>query len=109
MSNTINIEHLPAAVLGYFQKYMLPHIAENMRFWYLLGAQAVIPAKIAEFTPMINDSGMVDEAGNIDLDKLQKLAEETFKQIPKAYVGKFDFNAGDLPQFIMFLKNGNQQ
>lgn len=108
MNNIINVEVLPSAILGYFQKFLLPHVDENLRFWYMLGAKAKIPAMIQDNIPMLKEMKIADDAGNIDLDKLQKLAEETFAVIPKAYLGKFDFNVGDLPQFINFLRNGNQ-
>jgi hypothetical protein len=108
MNNFINIEDLPTAILGYFKKFLLPHVREDLKFWYMLGANTKIPGIIAEYMPVLKDAKIVDDAGNIDLDKLHKLAEDTFAVVPKAYIGKFDFNIGDLPQFINFLKNGNQ-
>lgn len=108
MNSTINIKQVPVALTEYFKKYMLPHVAENMRFWYLLGAKAVIPKKIAEFAPKLAEFGAMDESGNIDIDMVHKLLEETFNDVQKAQIGNFDLNVADLPQFINFIKNGNQ-
>jgi hypothetical protein len=50
----------------------------------------------------------MDESGNIDIDMVHKLLEETFNDVQKAQIGNFDLNVADLPQFINFIKNGNK-
>jgi hypothetical protein len=102
----MNVSQFVQSVVGYFVKYVLPHVPEEKRFWLNIGARLQIEGKMAEIIPMLKDAKVIDENGNVDVDKLQKFAEEAFKDTPRAFVGKFEFASSDLPQFINYLKTG---
>lgn len=102
----MNVSQLAQSVIGYFVKYVLPHVPEEKRFWINIGSRLQIDGKIAEVIPMLKDAKVIDENGIVDIDKLQKVAEESFKDTPRAFIGQFDFSASDLPQFINYLKTG---
>lgn len=102
----MNVQQLPQAVVGYFVKYLLPHVPEDKRFWLNIGVRLKISGKLDEFIPILKEAKVIDESGNVDIDKLKTIAEEAFKDTPRAFLGDFDFSASDLPQFINYLKTG---
>lgn len=102
----MNVSQFPAALMGYFTKYVLSQVPEDKRFWFNIGARLQIEGLLPQILPMLKDAKIIDESGTIDIEKLKTFAEESFKDTPRAVIGKFDFCASDLPQFINYLKTG---
>lgn len=106
----MNINDLEIALYQYIAQHVVSQVRDSwMRFLYLVGIKAVLPGCIAEFMPMARKCCFVDDSGNIDLDKLQTILQDTFKEIPNIQYGDFGFTAADVPHFINFLKNGNKE
>lgn len=104
----MNFSQIEEALYQYIAQIVIAPMPDNAKkFLFLVGVKVMLPQYIAEYTPVIQKC-FVDDAGNIDLDKLQKILQDTFKEIPNVRMGEFGFSVSDVPQFIDFLKKTSQ-
>lgn len=61
-------------------------------------------AIVNAFAPTAASIGIIDAAGNIDLDVLEKLGNAAFEKQPKVTLWKLTFSKEDFADFIQHLR-----
>lgn len=102
----MNVTEINIALTEYIKQYVIAQIPDNFaRFGATFYINAVLPSYIQQYIPVMEKAGVI-ESGTVNIDKLQTLLENTFKDVPNFKIADFGFSTADLPQFINFLRNG---
>jgi hypothetical protein len=98
----MKVENISVPVLAYFESCLMPQIETSLgkavTYAGLLLTMPQLEQKIQKIAPMI-----VNENGDIDLQKLQSVGTAVFEKVPKVEIADFDFDRNDFEKFISYL------
>lgn len=103
----MTINNLPIATLAYIEATMLPQIPSTLKRWLTYaGAVAKVSSMnniIAQHSDMLSETGVINDAGEIDLVKAKEIGNAAFEKVPKIDIAEFTFDRNDFEAFISFL------
>jgi hypothetical protein len=104
----MNISETPAAILAFFEKSIMPQIPSTGNRWLtyfgLMGYMPIVQQTIEKHKPMLTSCGVIDENGNVNLEKLEQFGNATFEKVPEALIGDFGVTKTEFTEFINFIK-----
>lgn len=104
----MNINELPAALLGFFEKEIMPNIPSTFAQWvaFFIGAAGapILNAEIAKYIPIMQQAGIVSSDGTLDLDKAEEFGIQAFKKVPVINLLNMGLEEQDFRRFIAFCR-----
>lgn len=100
----MKLENISLATLAYFEANIMPQIPTSlgkaMAYGGLLLKMPELEQGIKKYSPVL-----LNEAGDVDLQKLHNIGLTVFDKVPKIEIADFEFDKNDFENFINFLAN----
>lgn len=112
----VSLSQVKAGIGDYIQKAMMPRMDSKRKF--LLGtAYVLISTKFDQILPalaeipMVKMLGIIDQAGNVDIDTIYNAAKEQIQnqeyiEVSLNPLGNFKFGATDIDELYRYITNG---
>lgn len=98
----MKIENISVALLAYFELKMMPQIPSSlgkaMNYAGLLFKMPQIEKKLKE-----NAAMLVNDNGDVDLQKIRDVGITVFDKVPQVEIGDFTLDRNDFEALISFL------
>lgn len=98
----MKIENMSLAILSYFETALMPQIPTSLGKALSYGGLLLKMPEL-ENTMKKYSSMIVDETGNLDLNKMHTIGSQVFDKIPKIEIADWDFDRNDFEAFISYL------